>query len=102
VKVKRDHVVFSLVFKAGPFTAKSIERAYWRELSIDIAVCGPTLSTSENNFILTFTFTYLNSLIELLRDEVSFKVSSIRTPMLIQWRLERTETNIMHFKWDVT
>jgi len=30
------------------------------------------------------------------------KASFIRTPMLIQGRLERTETNLMHFKWDVT
>jgi len=29
-------------------------------------------------------------------------VRSIRTPMLIQGRLERTETNRMHFKWEVT
>jgi len=28
------------------------------------------------------------------------KVSSIRTPMLI--RDERTETNLMHFKWKAT
>jgi len=27
-------------------------------------------------------------------------VSSIRTPMLIQGRLERVETNLMHFKWE--
>jgi len=27
------------------------------------------------------------------------KVSSIRTHMLIQGRLERTETNLIHFKW---
>jgi len=27
------------------------------------------------------------------------KVSSIRTPMLIQGRLERTGTNLMYFKW---
>ena len=25
----------------------------------------------------------------------------IRTPMLIQGSLERTETNLMHFKWEV-
>jgi len=31
-----------------------------------------------------------------------FKVSSIRTPMLIQGKLERTETNRMHFKWEAT
>ena len=30
------------------------------------------------------------------------KVSSFRTPMLIQGRLDRTETNPMHFKWEVT
>ena len=29
-------------------------------------------------------------------------VSPIRTPILIQGRLERTETNLMHFKWKVT
>jgi len=29
------------------------------------------------------------------------KVSSIRMPMLIQGRLERTGTNLMHFKWKV-
>ena len=34
--------------------------------------------------------------------EKIFKVSSIRTPVLIQGRLERTETNLMHFKWEVT
>jgi len=28
-----------------------------------------------------------------------FVVSSIRTPMLTQGRLERTETNLMYFKW---
>ena len=27
-------------------------------------------------------------------------VSSIRTPMLIQGRLERTETKLIHFRWD--
>ena len=27
---------------------------------------------------------------------------SIRTPMLIKGRLERTETNLMHFKWEET
>jgi len=33
---------------------------------------------------------------------VNFKViSSIRTPMLIQGRLDRTETNLMHCKWEV-
>jgi len=31
-----------------------------------------------------------------------FLVSSIRTPMLIQGRSERTETNPMHFNWEVT
>jgi len=30
------------------------------------------------------------------------KVSSIRTSMSIQGRLERTETNLMNFKWEVT
>jgi len=30
------------------------------------------------------------------------KVSSIRTPMLIQGRFERRETNLMHFQWEVT
>jgi len=29
-------------------------------------------------------------------------VSSIRTPTLIQGRLEITETNLMHFKWEAT
>ena len=29
-------------------------------------------------------------------------VSLIRTPMLIQGRLERTETNLMHIKLEVT
>jgi len=31
-----------------------------------------------------------------------FLVSSIRTPVLIQVRLQRTETKLMHLKWDVT
>jgi len=31
-----------------------------------------------------------------------FKISSTRTPMLMQGRRERTETNLMHFKGDVT
>jgi len=30
------------------------------------------------------------------------KVSSIRSPMLIQGRLERSETNLTHFKWEMT
>ena len=30
------------------------------------------------------------------------KVNSIRTPMLTQGRFERTENNLMHFKWEVT
>jgi len=30
------------------------------------------------------------------------KVSSIRTPMLTQRRLERMDINSTHFKWDVT
>jgi len=29
------------------------------------------------------------------------KVSSIRTPMLVQGSLKRTEINLMHFKWEV-
>jgi len=29
-------------------------------------------------------------------------ISSIRTPLLIQERLERTEINLMHYKWEVT
>jgi len=29
-------------------------------------------------------------------------VSSIRTPMVIQGRLERAEINLMHFKWEMT
>jgi len=35
-------------------------------------------------------------------DHLGNKVSSIRTPMLIQGRLQRTVTNLMHFKWEVT
>jgi len=31
--------------------------------------------------------------------KVYFKVSSIRTPMLFQERLECTETILIHFKW---
>jgi len=31
-----------------------------------------------------------------------FSVSSIRTLMLIQGRLEHTETNLIHFKWEMT
>jgi len=34
------------------------------------------------------------------RATIIFKVSSIRTPTLIQGRLERTETNLRHFKWE--
>jgi len=30
------------------------------------------------------------------------KVGSIRTPVLIKGRLERTEINLMHFKWKVS
>jgi len=30
------------------------------------------------------------------------KVSAIRTPMLIQGRIERTVTNLTPFKWEVT
>jgi len=40
VKVKRDYVMFSLVFQIGPQTAISMERARG-ELDIDMAVCGP-------------------------------------------------------------
>jgi len=29
-------------------------------------------------------------------------VNPIRTPMLIQGKLERKETNLMRFKWEVT
>ena len=61
VKVKWDHVVFSLVFKIGPSTAISMERAlfsyqwkaFWRELSIDMAV----LINSENPTWSRFTIT---------------------------------------------
>ena len=35
-------------------------------------------------------------------DSIFHSVNSIRTPMLIQGRLERTETNLMQFKWEVT
>ena len=37
-------------------------------------------------------------------DDYKVFVSSIRTPMLIQGRLERTETNLngRYFKWEVT
>jgi len=31
-----------------------------------------------------------------------FWVDSIRTPMLLQGRLDRTGTNLIHFKWEVT
>jgi len=34
--------------------------------------------------------------------EMNSKISSIRTPVLMQGRLERTETNLIHFKWEVT
>ena len=33
---------------------------------------------------------------------IFLKGSSIRTLMLIQGRPERTETNLMQFKWEVT
>jgi len=46
-KVKRDYVVFSLLFPIGPQTAISMERAR-RELSIDMDVCGPIWKTGEN------------------------------------------------------
>jgi len=36
----------------------------------------------------------------IFRSDIKKKVSSIRTPMLILGRLERTETNLMHFKWE--
>jgi len=29
-------------------------------------------------------------------------VCSTRTPMLLRGRLKRTETNLMHYKWEVT
>jgi len=32
---------------------------------------------------------------------IIIKVSSIGTHMLIQGRLQRTETNVMHFKWEM-
>jgi len=34
--------------------------------------------------------------------QVFFLASSICTPTLIQGKLERTETNLMHFMWEVT
>jgi len=47
VKIKRDQVLFSLVFQIDPQTAISLERIR-RELSIDMAVGGPILKTSGN------------------------------------------------------
>jgi len=41
--------------------------------------------------------TFLSVLFSTL---IKKKVSSICTPMLIQGRLERTETTLMRFKWD--
>jgi len=55
VRVKRDHAVFSLVFKIGPSTAISMERTR-RQLAIDMAVGGPILETRENT-LSPFTFT---------------------------------------------
>jgi len=56
VRVKRDHIVFLQVFPIGPQTGIPMERAR-RELSIDMAVVGPTLKTSENTAGSHFTFT---------------------------------------------
>jgi len=47
VKVKRDHVMFSLVFQTDPQTAISMKRAR-HELSIDVAVGSPTSKFKEN------------------------------------------------------
>jgi len=55
VNVNRDHVVFSLNFKKG-FPTAIKERAR-RELSIDVAVGGPILKTSENTTWSRVTFT---------------------------------------------
>jgi len=57
------------------------------------------------------TFLQLSKFLLILRSksdksyakaEENGKVSSVRTPMLMRGRLERTETNLMHFKWEVT
>jgi len=36
-----------------------------------------------------------------IKDKIK-KNSPIRTPMLTQGRLERMETNLMHFEWEET
>ena len=38
----------------------------------------------------------------LKKGQQKYSVSSIHTPMLIQGRLQRTETYLIHFKWEVT
>jgi len=55
VKVKREHVVYSVFFQIRPQTAISMEKAR-RELSIDMAVRGPILKFNENTSSL-FAFT---------------------------------------------
>jgi len=57
VKVKRDYVVFSIVFQIGPYIGIPLERAR-RELSIDMAVCRSIWKTCENTLIWShFHFT---------------------------------------------
>jgi len=48
--------------------------------------------------------TFLGSLVFVLTVSYSVNknVSSIRTPMLMQWIFERIETNVRHFKREVT
>jgi len=55
VKVKRDYVVFSLVFQIGPQTG-IMERAR-RVPSIDMAVGAPILKFNENTLLYRFIFT---------------------------------------------
>ena len=52
--------------------------------------------------ILFTSFTTYNIFLRVNSFREKIKVSSIRTPTLIQERLQRMEVNLMKFKWEVT
>jgi len=80
--------------------------------------CHEERCHEEMNYLHVQTEVYLKNECQLHSDSIFFSrikligihykrficdlINSIRTPMLIQGKLERTETNVMHYEWEMT
>jgi len=94
----------SLTTRTSPSRVMSVFRSTTEKLQLFLFFDASHITClEEETFLEVFWFIWWN-LPKLFSwfHRTSYLMSSIRTPMLVQGRLERTETNLIHLKWEVT